>query len=122
MFEHERIGRYTCKVRDMTEPNIKPQESGSLYQTVQASLSDGETAVTFTALDKPYELGIKPYSDWALCFMKHREDEARTGTYITVSAFQKGIGSGSCGPLQTLPKYCFPVKPGTEFTFSFIVG
>ena len=122
MFDHEQIGTYTCKVRDMTEPNIKPQESGSRYQTTQANLSDGQCVFTFTALDKPFELGIKPYSDWELCFMKHREDEVRSGTYVTLSAFQKGIGSGSCGPLQPLPQYCFPIEVGTEYSFSFIIG
>ena len=122
MFDHEQIGEYTCKVTDMTEPNIKPQESGSRYQTTVAELSDGETKFTFTALEQPFELGIKPYSDWELCFMKHREDEKRTGTYVTVSAFQKGIGSGSCGPLQPLPQYSFRFEEGTEFRFSFMIG
>ena len=122
MFDHEQIGEYTCKVTDMTEPNIKPQESGSRYQTAVAELSDGETKFTFTALEQPFELGIKPYSDWELCFMKHREDEKRTGTYITVSAFQRGIGSGSCGPLQPLPQYSFRFEEGTEFRFSFMIG
>ncbi len=122
MFDHEQIGECYCKVCGMTEPNIKPQESGSRYQTVQASLSDGETAFTFTALEQPFELGIKPYTDWELCFMGHREDEKRSGSYITVSAFQRGIGSGSCGPLQPLPQYCFRYEEGTEYTFSFIIG
>ena len=48
--------------------------------------------------DKAYELGIKPYSDRELLGMKHREDEKRTGTYVTISAFQQGIGTGICGP------------------------
>ena len=30
--------------------------------------------------------------------MKHREDEKRTGTYVTIQAFQQGIGTGACGP------------------------
>jgi len=122
MFDHEQIGEYTCKVTDMTEPNIKPQESGSRYQTTMAELSDGETKFTFTALEQPFELGIKPYSDWELCFMTHREDEKRSGSYITLSAFQRGIGSGSCGPLQPLPQYCFRYEEGTEWTFSFIIS
>ena len=92
------IGRVACKVADMTEPNIKPQESGNRMDVTEASVSDGKTKVSFIAVDKPFELGIKPYTDRALAAMKHREDEKRTGTYVTIQAFQQGIGTGACGP------------------------
>ena len=82
----------------MTEPNIKPQESGNRMDVTEASVSDGKTKVSFIAVDKPFELGIKPYTDRALAAMKHREDEKRTGTYITIQAFQQGIGTGACEP------------------------
>ena len=122
MYDHEQIDTYKSKVCAMTEPNIKPQESGSRYQTTQAAVSDGETSVTFTAVEKPFELGIKPYTDWELCFMKHREDEIRTGTYVTVSAFQRGISSSSCGPILPLPQHKVMLKEGQSVTFSFIIG
>ena len=51
--------------------------------------------------------------------MKHREDEVRTGTYVAVSAFQMGIGTGSCGP-ATLQEYCFDAK--TDYTLRFIIS
>lgn len=92
------IGKVSCRVADMTEPNIKPQESGNRMDVTEASVSDGKTKVSFIAVDKPFELGIKPYTDRALAAMKHREDEKRTGTYITIQAFQQGIGTGACGP------------------------
>ena len=109
MKAHTQIEEVCCKVADMTEPNIKPQESGNRCDCTFAAVSDGEDAFTFRAVDKPFELGIKPYSDWELLDMKHREDEVRTGTYVAVSDFQMGIGTGSCGP-ATLPKYCYSAK------------
>lgn len=51
--------------------------------------------------------------------MKHRSDEKRTGTYVTVSAFQMGIGTGSCGP-KTLPEYCFDVRK--EYVLRFVIS
>ena len=54
--------------------------------------------MTVSALEHPFELGIKPYSDGELLYMKHRKDEIRTGTYLTISAFQMGIVTGICGP------------------------
>lgn len=119
MKEHTQIGHVVCKVTDMTEPNIKPQESGNRCDCTWAQVSDGQTDFTFTAVGKPFELGIKPYSDWALLGMAHLEEKVRTGTYVTISAFQMGIGTGSCGP-ATLPQYCYPVKG--DYTLQYIIS
>jgi hypothetical protein len=113
------VEEVSCKVADMTEPNIRPQESGSRFDTRWASVSNGKTEVRFTAVRTPFELGIKPYSDRELLGMKHREDEKRTGTYVTISAFQQGIGTGICGP-ETKDEFKFPVK--NEYEFSFIIS
>ena len=90
----------------MTEPNIRPQESGNRFGCRYAKLSNGKDAISFKASGKPFELGIKPYSDEELLKMKHIGDEKCTGTYVTISAFQMGIGTGSCGP-----------KPGKEYLY-----
>lgn len=118
MKEHTQIETVRCTVADMTEPNIRPQESGNRCDCTFVRLSDGETAFTFIAQDRPFELGIKPYSDRELLSMRHREDEKRSGTYITISAFQMGIGTGSCGP-KTRPEYCYEAKQ--DYTLRFLI-
>ena len=110
------IGHVKCKVADMIEPNIKPQESGSRFDTRWASVSNGNTTIKFTAVDKAFELGIKPYSDTELLGMQHREDEKRSGTYVTISAFQQGIGTGICGP-ETKGEFRYPVDRDYELSF-----
>ena len=95
------IEEVRCTVADMTEPNIRPQESGNRCDCEWVRLSDGETDFTFTAVGSPFELGVKPYTDRALLTMRHREDEVESGTYVALSAFQMGIGTGSCGPVTT---------------------
>ncbi|MGM9600212.1 MAG: glycoside hydrolase family 2 TIM barrel-domain containing protein [Faecousia sp.] len=119
MKEHTQIETVKCKVSDMVEPNIKPQESGNRCDCTQVTLTDGETEFSVMAVDAPFELGIKPYSDKALLSMKHRSDETPTGTYLTVSAFQMGIGTGSCGP-ATRDAYTFDAKK--EYTLRFILS
>ena len=118
MKEQFPIKDVTCTVADMTEPNIRPQESGNRMDCTMASVSDGITKVTFEAVDQPFELAIKPYTDKALCAMKHREDEARTGTYVTIQAFQQGIGTGACGP-NIMPEFRFSVKK--DYTLRFLI-
>ena len=112
------IREVRCKVRDMTEPNIRPQESGNRCDCTWASLSDGKRKVTFEAVDAPFELGVKPYSDRELCGMKHRKDEVCTGTYVTIQAFQQGIGTGACGP-NIAPEFRFSANQ--DYTLKFLI-
>ena len=116
MKEQTQVEEVTCAVSDMTEPNIRPQESGNRCDCRWASVGNGKQRVTFTALDQTFELGVKPYSDRKLVGMKHREDEVATGTYVTISAFQMGIGTGICGP-KTAQEYCYPMNRDYELKF-----
>lgn len=111
MKEHTQIEMVNSKVADMTEPYIKPQESGNRMDTRYVTIRDTalNNTVEFTGIDKAFELGIKPYSDLELSEMKHRKDEVRTGTYVTLSAFQRGIGSASCGP-ACAEGFIYPMK------------
>ena len=118
MKEQFPIDLVSCAVSEMTEPNLRPQESGNRCDCRWAKLTDGEIAVCFEAVDRPFELGIKPYSDRALLQMKHREDEICTGTYVTIQAFQQGIGTGSCGP-RTAPEYQYPVSE--DYVLRFLI-
>ena len=116
MKDQAMIEQVSCSVSEMTEPNIRPQESGNRMDCRWVCIGDGEKAVRFTAIENPFELGIKPYSDRELLSMKHREDEVVTGTYITISAFQQGIGTGICGP-ATAKEYCYPADCDYELKF-----
>ncbi len=118
MKEQFPIEEVHCTVADMTEPNIRPQESGNRCDCEWVTLSDGETEFTFTAVAHPFELGVKPYSDRALLTMRHREDEVESGTYVALSAFQMGIGTGSCGPATT-PKYRHSAQG--EYVLQFLI-
>ncbi len=118
MKEQFPIQAVDCTVLDMTQPNLKPQESGNRCDCTVASVSDGAFRVTFEAIDQPFELGIKPYTDKALLAMRHRKDEVRTGTYVTIQAFQQGIGTGSCGP-GVMPEFQYPGD--RDYTLRFLI-
>lgn len=118
MKEQFPIRTVSCHVADMTEPNIRPQESGNRCDCTMASVSSGTVRVVFEAVDKPFELAIKPYTDKALFTMKHRKDEVRTGTYVTIQAFQQGIGTGACGP-AIMPEFQYSAKQ--DYTLRFLI-
>ena len=112
------IDDVSYKVKDMTEPNIRPQESGNRMDVTSVTVSNKINKVSFIALNKSFELGIKPYSDSELMSMKHIRDEKRSGTYITIQAFQQGIGTGSCGP-STSRKYKY--RADKDYTLRFLI-
>ena len=119
MKEQFPVGDRKCSVSEMTEPNIRPQESGNRCDTRFAEFSDGKWRVGFHAVDKSFELSVKPYSDVELTGMKHREDEKQTGTYVTINAFQQGIGTGSCGP-YTLDEHCCDASK--DYILRFVIS
>ena len=112
------IAHVFARTADMTEPNIKPQESGNRCDVSFASFTNGKNCVSFEAVGKPFELSVKPYSDRALTKMRHTTDEKAAGTYVTINAFQKGIGTGSCGPV-TAERFTF--KADRDYTVSYLI-
>ena len=112
------VRRVQCRAGDMTEPNLRPQESGNRCDCTEAALSDGQIGVQFMAVDRPFELAVKPYTDLELTNMRHREDEKQTGVYVTIQAFQQGVGTASCGP-GIAPEFTFDKK--RDYTLQFLI-
>ena len=106
------------KVKDMTEPNIRPQESGNRCDCKYGEFTNGKYKVRFTALEETFELGVKPYSESELIKMKHNDDEVISSTYINICKFNKGIGTGACGP-QTYKEYRY--YPDKEYKLKFVI-
>ena len=116
MFDHSKICLCHSKVLDMVENNIKPQESGNRMDTRFVEVSNEDVTFKFTAIEEAFNLGIKPYSDMELTKMTHRSDEVRSGTYVTISKMQKGIGTGSCGP-NTLKEHTYSAEETYKLKF-----
>ena len=118
MKDYSLIGENTRKVIDMVEPNIRPQESGNRCDCKFAQFTNGDIIIRFTALEEPFELGVKPYSDKELLSMKHRDEENNTGTFVNICKFNRGIGTGACGPV-TLDKYKY--SGNKDYTLKFMI-
>ncbi len=119
MKDHAPIEKVSCKVCDMVTDYIRPQESGNRADTKWVTVSDGSESYTFEAVEKAFELGIKPYTDRALIQWKHTPDVKKEATYIALSAFQAGIGTGSCGPVSSA---CNQFPMDRDYTVSFLLS
>lgn len=71
-----------------------PQECGNRTGVRYVSLSsDNNDTVTFTALDKPFELDVLPYSVFELENALHHNELPNVNyTYVTIYKRQMGIG------------------------------
>lgn len=118
MKEHAPIEHVKCRVSDMVEPYLRPQESGNRSDTRFAVISGNRETYAFEAVEAAFELGIKPCSDRELIPLRHTGDVKRSGTYVAISMFQAGIGTGSCGPIAGA-RYQYPMTK--EYSFSFLI-
>lgn len=116
---HTGIGEFSSQVKDMIEPNLRPQESGNRTEARFVEVTNGKTGLRFTAVESPFEFSIKPISDKDLRVASHREDvEKCHESYLTISGFNMGVGTGICGPVA-LPKYRRTTKE--SFTYKYII-
>lgn len=93
-----RMGYFESKVSDEYEHYIRPQESGSHYGTVFASLDDGKCAFEFSAEDS-MSFCAKHYTDDMLTETTHDHMlKELSETVVSLDYKMSGIGSNSCGP------------------------
>ena len=106
-------GTYVSTAKQNYGNYIKPQESGSHYQT---------TAVTIDKLfavsaEKPFSFSYLPYSTNELIRAKHDFELKSDGcNYLNVDLTMSGVGTASCGP--ALPERYHAEKEGKN-TFRF---
>lgn len=120
MKNYSPIGLKKTTVAEMIEPNLRPQEYGNHTDTRFVSVkNDDGRGLFFHAINRPFEFSVKPVSDIALSDMHHREELVSGGSnFITVAAFNTGIGTNSCGPA---PGENHRYKASESYEFSFAV-
>ncbi len=116
---HTGVSINTASVKDMIEPNIKPQESGNRREARFVEVNNGKVGLKFTAVESPFEFAIKPIGESLLKDAKHREDvEKCNESYLTISAFNMGVGTGICGPVA-LPQYRY--TSNKDYVYKYVI-
>jgi beta-galactosidase len=112
-----RLGRWTTAVSDWTVPYVHPQHSGNRTGVRWLRLLDGDGAPV-VVIDQMDDLNvtISRWTDEELDAAQHLEDlPQRDDCYVWISARERGVGSGACGP-DTTPEH--RIGPGT-YTWSY---
>lgn len=97
---HSLLSKYQLQVKDMNEPNIKPQESGMRTGVRWLTVAnDNNIGLTIEFTDKFLTMNANHYTTKQLSSWKHTEDVINFNTsYLQIDGFMRGSGSNSCGP------------------------
>ena len=97
--EHSKMGVWRSTVTREYEPYIRPQECGNHMNTSYLSLTDGKEAMTFTA-EQPFQFSALHYTIEELDQKEHAYELCPSGTTeVLICHKNRGVGSGSCGPI-----------------------
>jgi beta-galactosidase len=99
------VGRWAARVDDFLEPYVVPQEHGNRCDARWLALSNGAGLGLLVVPPRGGEFSVSHYSAGDLYAAKTRTDLVRRPeTLVHVDFWNRGVGTGSCGP-DTLPRY-----------------
>ena len=101
--EHAMLGKYKCKVCDLSEKYIKPQESSMRYDTRYFDIvNKNGIGLEFTAQGKTFSFSADHFTSYQCAKAKHQEDlDSFNTTVIHIDSYMLGTGSNSCGPMPS---------------------
>ena len=104
--EHAMLGEYSCKVSDMRERHIKPQEASMRSEVRYAEITDKYgSGLEFIAVEKPFTFSADHFTSAQCAKAAHREDlKDLDTTCLHIDSYLLGVGSASCGP-ETKAEY-----------------
>jgi hypothetical protein len=104
------MGLYNTTPQEMYVPYIMPQENGNRTAVEFLSFRNKEGNGLLIATPGEVNFSALPYSVLDLWESNHTCDlKEGENIYLNIDLFQRGVGTGSCGP-STRPEYC--VHPG----------
>jgi hypothetical protein len=96
-----------------------PQENGNRTAVEFISFRNKEGNGLLIATPGEVNFSALPYSVLDLWESKHTCDLTEgESIYLNIDLFQRGVGTGSCGP-GTRPEYCFDCRE--EYTLKFLI-
>lgn len=98
--EHAMLGVYKCKVDDMREKYIRPQESSMRTEVRYATVTDDNgVGLTFLSQGSNFTFSADHFTSQQCAKAMHQEDlKLCDTTYLHFDSYLLGAGSNACGP------------------------
>lgn len=117
--EHSVFAVSKLKVQDMHEQHIKPQESGSRYNTFWAELTDDNGIGFRFESEKSFVFSANHFNVLQCAKATHNDDlKEYNTTAVHIDGYMMGAGSNACGPVPSAEHKITGVK---EYRSSFTV-
>ena len=115
--EHAMLGVYECRVDEMREEYIRPQESSMRSDVRFAEVKNESGAgLRFTFCEGQRIFSADRFTSQQCAKAAHQEDlKLCDTTFIHLDYYQLGAGSGACGPFPT-KEYRLNTLKGKEFS------
>lgn len=119
--EHAMLGIYNCKVDEMREKYIKPQESSMRYDVRWAKITNDEGAGLEIVMKKNgMSFGADHFTSYQCAKAMHQEDLSLCdSTVVHIDGYMLGAASGACGPIPS-KEYRLNKLNKQEFSFTLI--
>lgn len=119
--EHAMLGVYECKVDDMREKYLKPQESSMRFDVRYAEITNDAGAGLRINMNTPeMSFGADHFTSYQCAKAMHQEDlEICDTTVVHVDGYMLGAASGACGPIPS-KEYRLNSLTGQEFSFTLV--
>lgn len=114
-----RLGIYQGTPMGSLSHYLKPQECGNHTGTRWLEVKDRDgNRLKFTALDRPFEMSVLPYSAEELDQAQHMEElPCPHYTVVNILAHQRGVGGDDSWGAPVYPEYCISGEEDIEFGF-----
>jgi beta-galactosidase len=115
--EHAMLGTYECKVDELRENYIRPQESSMRSDVRYAEITDDNAAgLRFTFCEGQRIFSADHFTSRQCAKAAHQEEiKLCDTTAVHLDYYQLGAGSGACGPFPT-KEYRLNSLKGIEFS------
>jgi len=120
--EQAQLGIYKSKIRDLAQPYLKPQESGTHTDMRWLSITNNKKqGIAIYAAETPFIFNASHYTIDEIITAAHPEDLPEgNASYIYIDGFLSGAGSNSCGP-QPMEQYKIKIgKQPLEYSFYIV--
>lgn len=119
--EHALFGRYTCKVDDMHEKYIKPQESSMRFDVRYAEITNNKSVgLRIEMKQSSMSFGADHFTSQQCAKAGHQEDLKQCDTTVLhIDGYMLGAASGACGPTPS-KEYSLNNLKGQSFGFRLI--
>ena len=100
------LAEFEGKAEDFNHEYLYPQANGNHTEARYLDLGDNENGLLFTAIEKPFEFSVLPYSIAKLEKATHLHELVKDGYYtVNIDGKQRGVGGDGTGIAYLKPQY-----------------